>query len=142
MACLRDGGRLILRGAAQLLGSAFRDATGEQVAAVTEAQECVERVAARIRPGRRSRVETMIWYGSPVEAIVDAARHCKGELIVISTHGRTGLGRLMLRSVAQSVLRATSVPILLLSPDLQAAPEGTPHVMRPVDERAASMRRF
>jgi hypothetical protein len=35
-------------------------------------------------------------------------------LIVMSTHGRSGIGRLILGSVAESVLRGTTTPILLL----------------------------
>ena len=35
-------------------------------------------------------------------------------MIVMSTHGRTGLGRLILGSVAESVLRGTTVPILIV----------------------------
>jgi hypothetical protein len=38
------------------------------------------------------------------------------DLIVMSTHGRSGLGRLVFGSVAESVLRGTRVPILLVRP--------------------------
>jgi nucleotide-binding universal stress UspA family protein len=61
-----------------------------------------------------------VWYGPPVEAIADAAQLRKTDLIVMSTHGRSGLGRLVLGSVAESVLRATSTPILLLRPETPA----------------------
>jgi nucleotide-binding universal stress UspA family protein len=37
-------------------------------------------------------------------------------LIAMSTHGRTGLGRLFLGSVAERVLRSVSVPMLLWKP--------------------------
>ena len=122
MACMREGGRLLLMRAAEELGSALRDATARQVAAVIEAQEYLERVAARIRGTGSQGVETMVWYGSPVDAIADAARHGKADLIVMSSHGRSGLRRLMLGSVAESVLRATSVPILVLRPAVEAGP--------------------
>jgi nucleotide-binding universal stress UspA family protein len=45
---------------------------------------------------------------------VEAARVGKVDMIVMSTHGRTGLGRLVLGSVAESVLRGTHKPILLV----------------------------
>ncbi len=48
----------------------------------------------------------------------------KVDLIVMSTHGRTGFGRLVFGSVAESVLRGTTVPILLLRPS--AAPVELP----------------
>jgi hypothetical protein len=38
----------------------------------------------------------------------------------MSTHGRSGLGRLLLGSVAEAVLRATTTPILLLRPGKSA----------------------
>ena len=59
----------------------------------------------------------------PAQAIVEAAKYRKADLIVMSTHGRSGIGRLVLGSVAEKVLRATAVPILLLRPG--AAPLDT-----------------
>jgi hypothetical protein len=47
-------------------------------------------------------------------AIIEAAQFHKASLIAMTTHGRTGLGRLILGSVAESVLRGTPTPILLL----------------------------
>jgi nucleotide-binding universal stress UspA family protein len=38
-------------------------------------------------------------------------------MIVMTTHGRSGFGRLLLGSVAESVLRGTSTPVLVLHPD-------------------------
>jgi nucleotide-binding universal stress UspA family protein len=59
-------------------------------------------------------VETSVWYAAATDAIIEAARMRDVDLIVMSTHGRTGLNRLMLGSVAESVLRGTSTPILML----------------------------
>lgn len=42
------------------------------------------------------------------------ARHWQADLIVIGTHGRSGLSRLLLGSVAEGVLRVASVPVLLV----------------------------
>lgn len=52
--------------------------------------------------------------GYPANQIVDFAEETGGGLIVMSTHGRTGVGRGVLGSVADRVLRSTSLPILLL----------------------------
>jgi nucleotide-binding universal stress UspA family protein len=59
-------------------------------------------------------VKTSVWYGPPAASIVEAAEIGKADLIVMNSHGRTGLGRLVLGSVAESVLRGTHTPILLL----------------------------
>jgi nucleotide-binding universal stress UspA family protein len=65
-----------------------------------------------------------VWYGPATAAIVEAAATSQADLIVMSTHGRSGIGRLLLGSVAESVLRATHTPILLLRPE--GAPVATP----------------
>ena len=89
-----------------------------QVEIVREAEEYLAAVATRLREQRANRVETSVWYGPASSAIVEAARLKSADLIVMSTHGRTGIGRLILGSVAESVLRGTTIPILLLrAPD-------------------------
>ena len=55
--------------------------------------------------------------GPPAAAIVEAAETQKADLIVMSTHGRSGLGRLILGSVAESVLRGTRKRILIVRAD-------------------------
>jgi nucleotide-binding universal stress UspA family protein len=58
-----------------------------------------------------------VWYGPAAAAIVEAAAAQKADMIVMCTHGRTGLGRLVLGSVAESVLRGTTIPILIVRAD-------------------------
>jgi hypothetical protein len=55
-----------------------------------------------------------VWYGAPGVSIVDAAAARHTDLIVMTSHGRSGLGRLIMGSVAESVLRGTTTPVLLL----------------------------
>jgi nucleotide-binding universal stress UspA family protein len=70
----------------------------------TEADQLTKRAAEQISaPGQLS-VETAILEGDPRTAIVDAADEWQADLIVVGSHGRTGLKRLMLGSVAQSVV--------------------------------------
>lgn len=52
--------------------------------------------------------------GDPVKAIIDAATAGKHQLIVMGTHGRTGLSRVVLGSVAEKVLRTSPVPVLTI----------------------------
>lgn len=98
----------------------FVDPAGAQVAALEEAENYLAGVAVRARNAGATDVETSVWYGPPVESIVESARRRKADLLVMSTHGRSGLGRLVLGSVAESVLRATRTPILLLRPETPA----------------------
>ena len=48
------------------------------------------------------------------DCIVAEARRFKADLVVIGTHGRSGLGRLLMGSTAEQVLRSTRVPVLLV----------------------------
>ncbi len=52
--------------------------------------------------------------GDPAEMILDTARAVDADLIVMTTHGRSGLTRLIYGSVAEAVLRRSMIPVLLL----------------------------
>ena len=93
------------------------DPTDEQIRVVHEAEEYLNAVQARLASKGIRKVETSVWYGPPASAIVEAARAGNADLIVMTTHGRSGLGRLILGSVAEAVLRGTSTPIMLLRAD-------------------------
>ncbi len=93
------------------------DPTDEQVRVVHEAEEYLNAVQERLADKGIRKVETSVWYGRPAAAIVEAARVGGADLIVMTTHGRSGLGRLILGSVAEAVLRGTSTPIMLLRAD-------------------------
>ena len=109
-----SGATLILMRAAEARTFPGADSTQAQIEAVREAEEYLAKVAERLRQQGHSKVETGVWYGAPAATIVEAARLRRVDLLVMSTHGRSGLGRLILGSVAESVMRGTSVPILLL----------------------------
>jgi nucleotide-binding universal stress UspA family protein len=66
----------------------------------------------------RSRLET----GSPATAIADAAEAEGADLVVIGTHGRTGLNRLVIGSVAERVVRIAPCPVLTVKPRPSARP--------------------
>jgi universal stress protein A len=55
--------------------------------------------------------------GSPKVEIVRYARDANIDLIVLSTHGRTGLSHVMLGSVAESVVRTAPCPVLTVRPE-------------------------
>ena len=61
-------------------------------------------------------VEYEVAVGKPAAEILRVSRERSCELIVMSTHGRSGLRRALHGSVAESVLRRTRTPILLVSP--------------------------
>jgi len=108
---------LILVRAAEARTIPGGDPVEAQVKVVRVAEEYLAGVAARLESRGSPSVKTTVWYGPAASAIVDAARLLRADLIVMSTHGRSGLGRLVLGSVAESVLRGTTTPILLLHSD-------------------------
>ena len=74
----------------------------------------IERVAAEL--GRFGlRLHSVLLYGKAADAILDYSELNKINLIVMSTHGRSGIGRWVLGSVADKILRSASCPILLIS---------------------------
>jgi nucleotide-binding universal stress UspA family protein len=60
------------------------------------------------------RVRTQVANGPPAKEILVAAQAISADLIAMVTHGRSGLGRVLLGSVAEAVLRASPVPVLLI----------------------------
>jgi nucleotide-binding universal stress UspA family protein len=61
-------------------------------------------------------VEDVIARGEPAAEIVRAAEEHGAGLIVISSHGRTGLGRILFGSTAESVVRHARCPVLVVKP--------------------------
>jgi nucleotide-binding universal stress UspA family protein len=58
-------------------------------------------------------VETCLREGTPAEEVLHAADDVGADLIVMGSHGRTGLGRLLMGSVAEAVMRRAGCPVLL-----------------------------
>ncbi len=66
-------------------------------------------------------VEHRLEQGDPTIGILQVAQETGCDLIVIGTHGRTGLGRLLLGSVAEQVLRKAPCPVLTVKTPLPEA---------------------
>lgn len=61
-------------------------------------------------------VEHRLLVGSPAAAIVRTAEEEKADMIVMSTHGRTGLMRVLMGSVAEEVVRKAKCPVVTVKP--------------------------
>ena len=64
--------------------------------------------------GRPEAVEVAIRWAGPVEGVVDYAHDTAIDLIVIATHGRTGLSHVLLGSVAERIVREAPCPVLTI----------------------------
>lgn len=77
------------------------------------AKEYLAKVADSLRRGGIA-VETAIVHGGSAEEILDYATQNKVDLIVMSTHGRSGVSRWVFGSVAERVLRHSATPVLVI----------------------------
>ena len=65
-------------------------------------------------------IEELIVHGEAASEIVRVAKDRKVDLIVVSSHGRTGLGRILFGSTAEAVVRHASCPVLVVKPTQDA----------------------
>ncbi len=70
-------------------------------------------------------IEELVVHGEAASEIVRIAKEREVDLIVISSHGRTGLGRIFFGSTAESVVRHASCPVLVVKPPQHDAPDGS-----------------
>jgi nucleotide-binding universal stress UspA family protein len=87
----------------------------------SKSKEYLERIAERFAG---SRVKRSVEQGSAAEVIIEKAAADKSILIAMTTHGRSGLNRWLLGSVAEKVLRATTNPLLLIRAVHEGKAEG------------------
>jgi len=83
----------------------------------------LRQLATEVQQGlatRRQRVldaglegHSMLVYGMPFQSIIDTAQEQKVDLIIMSTHGRTGLKHVLLGSVAEKIVRLAPCPVLV-----------------------------
>lgn len=64
-------------------------------------------------------VTTEVRFGDPAQEIVTEAKK-DYDMIVMATHGRSGLNRMMMGSVAEKVMRNAAVPVMMFKPERQA----------------------
>lgn len=75
------------------------------------AEQRLERLAAE-RFSQGIEVERSVRMGRPFIEITEAARECQADLIILATHGYTGLKHVLLGSTAERVVRHASCPVL------------------------------
>ena len=84
-----------------------------------QARDYLEGVAGRLRSSGRVVQTRVVTHTHVAAAIIDEARAGGTDLIALASHGRGGLKRLLLGSVADKVLRAVSLPVLVWRPVAQ-----------------------
>ncbi len=102
-----------------------------------EARTYLEAVAARLR-NDGFRVRPLLREGEAAESILDAAAEEKASLIVMATHGRSGLARFVFGSVAEKILRASNVPVLVFPAFEPARREAPRRILVPLEGEEAA----
>jgi nucleotide-binding universal stress UspA family protein len=72
-------------------------------------------------PDPKVRVEHLLAEGDAADEILRVAQGMHSDLIVLGTHGRTGLGRLLMGSVVEKVVRKAACPVLTVKTPLPEA---------------------
>lgn len=131
------GARLLLVRAALARSFPGKDMTEAQCRAVREAATYLQRVADSLA-GRGFAVETAVPYGEAASRIAEEVELRGADLIVMATHGRSGIGRWLYGSVAAKLLAHATAPVLLVraweqEPQPDPIGDGRPRVVIPLD---------
>jgi nucleotide-binding universal stress UspA family protein len=92
-------------------------AESEHITADTACARYLERVVRETEAGGVSARSRRIAGDNAAVAILDAAAEENAEMIVIATHGRSGVGKWLLGSVAEKVVRGATCPVLVVPAD-------------------------
>jgi nucleotide-binding universal stress UspA family protein len=110
--------------------SSFSDVIGSHkidYAAAEKAQEVLRTIAdKKLLEAKPDGIKLFVHgrLGSPAKEIVELAGEAEADMIVVGTHGRSGMGRLLLGSVAEKVVRFAPCPVLVARPQTEhAAPD-------------------
>lgn len=114
----RLGAKLVIVHAWQLPVYAVPDGVavfGPEVASELDnaLQKRIDALAGRLREGGLV-VEPRLVAGATVESILEVAREVGASYLVIGTHGRTGVQRVLMGSVAERLVRTSTLPVLVV----------------------------
>ena len=80
-----------------------------------DAERRLGAMVAKLRKGRIERVASKLVEGAPSEQIIRYANRWRADVIVIGIHGRSGLSRMFMGSVAERVLQRAQCPVLTVA---------------------------
>ena len=104
-------------------------------------QKYVEAIATELESGAHVTATSAVLRGVPADMIVNRAREVDADLIVMTSHGRTGFSRAWLGSVADAVMRNSAIPVLIVRSEQgpvnrRAAARSIKRVLVPMDGSA------
>ncbi|MFO0618901.1 MAG: universal stress protein [Polyangiaceae bacterium] len=116
----RPGAELLVFYAFEFLGADLLGLRGRQDAEKTieelklRTHQALQAYAVTHKEDVLPRTEVQMSVGRPAQEIVWAAAHYDVELIVVGSHGRRGVGRLLMGSVAEKVVRLAGCPVTVV----------------------------
>lgn len=121
------GGRLALchvmpeLGMHALLAQQYEEDLNKQLQVQPRIAEALQGQLERLAPQAGATAEVFIEQGSAYDQILARAEQWQAQLIAVGTHGRTGLRRLLLGSVADQIVRAAHCPVLVARSEREGA---------------------
>jgi nucleotide-binding universal stress UspA family protein len=86
-------------------------------------EEAMDRLSSMVPENKQKemRIEPCVVIGSPVREIARFAKEKEADMIVVGTHGRTGVARVLMGSTAESLLRESPCQVLVVKPHVASA---------------------
>ncbi len=107
------------------------DDTASTTPMLQEAAAYLEGIAARLNRNGFG-CEVVVTAGDPTGVLLDETRRLGADMIVVGTHARSELGRVIYGSVAETVLARSSVPVLMVRSTRTTRPETTDETASPI----------
>jgi nucleotide-binding universal stress UspA family protein len=104
-----------------LLAQHYEEDLNKQLQVQPRIAEALQSQVERLVPQVGTTAEVFIEQGSAYDQILARAEQWQAQLIAVGTHGRTGLRRLLLGSVADQLVRAAHCPVLVARPEREGA---------------------
>jgi nucleotide-binding universal stress UspA family protein len=122
------GAKLILLHVVQCPNCASFDAPPAVNDMIGQARESLDDIARTISP--EVEIEKLVRFGTrePVEQIIEEASRVSADLIIIATHGYSGLKRVLLGSTAERVVRHAPCPVLVVRRSSNGSPQTAPRL--------------
>jgi nucleotide-binding universal stress UspA family protein len=133
---VNDAALVELPGRESTLVETVRYLEGQDSVALGAAQQYLEDTAGELRAAGYA-VSLHTGFGPPSVVISDVAQNGETAAIVMATHGRSGLARLVLGSATDGVLRHGTQPLLVVRPTTVRSEARTPVKVATVDTESA-----
>jgi nucleotide-binding universal stress UspA family protein len=104
-----------------LLAQQYEEDLNKQLQVQPRIAEALRGQVERLAPQMSATAEVFVEQGSAYDQILARAEQWQAQLIAVGTHGRAGLRRLLLGSVADQLVRAAHCPVLVARPEREGA---------------------